>query len=81
MLHQRANRGEIALLRLMAYRFVQVQELADYGFVFHVFGYGTETVILGYGGKIVLAVVLPQGLVVPHDAFLHIAAVQPGLVH
>ncbi|GFI06880.1 hypothetical protein IMSAGC006_01628 [Muribaculaceae bacterium] len=40
-----------------------------------------EAIILGNGGEKVLAVVLSQGLVIPHDAFLHIAAVQSGLVH
>ena len=42
-------------------------------------GDGAEAVILRNGGEIVLAVVLPQRLVVPHDAFSHVAAVQTGL--
>ena len=73
--------GEVALLRLVAYRFVEVEELADYGLVAHVVGYGAEAVILGDARHIVLAVVLPQGLGVPCDAFPHIAAVNSGLVH
>ena len=46
----------------------------------HIFGNCAEAIILGNGGEKVLAVVLSQGLVIPHDAFLHIAAVQSGLV-
>lgn len=79
--HQRADAGEIPLLRSVAYRFVEVEELADYGLVAHMVGYGTETVILGDARHIVLAVVLPQGLGVPCNAFPHIAAVNSGLVH
>mgnify|MGYP007007083689 CR=1 FL=1 len=69
------------LLRSVAYRFVEVEELADYGLVAHMVGYGAEAVILGDARHIVLAVVLPQGLGVPCDAFPHIAAVNAGLVH
>ena len=65
----------------VAYRFVEVEELADYGLVAHMVGYGAEAVILGDARHIVLAVVLPQGLGVPCDAFPHIAAVNAGLVH
>ena len=79
--HQRADAGEIPLLRSVAYRFVEVEELADYGLVAHMVGYGAEAVILGDARHIVLAVVLPQGLGVPCDAFPHIAAVNAGLVH
>ena len=37
-----------------------------------------RSVVLRHGGEIVLAVVLPQCFVVPHDALLHIASVQSG---
>ena len=47
--------------------------------------YGAETVILWDARHVVLAVVLavvlPQGLGVPCDAFPHIAAINSGLVH
>ena len=79
--HQRADAGEVALFRLMAYRLVEVEELADHGLVAHMVGYGAEAVILGNACHVVLAVVLPQGLGVPCDAFPHIAAVNSGLVH
>ena len=65
----------------MAYRLVEVEELADYGLVAHMVGYGAEAVILGDARHVVLAVVLPQGLGVPCDAFPHIAAIDAGLVH
>ena len=65
----------------MAYRLVKVEELADYWLVAHMVGYGAEAVILGDARHVVLAVVLPQGLGVPCDAFPHIAAVNTGLVH
>ena len=65
----------------MAYRLVEVEELADYGLVAHMVGYGAEAVILRDASHVVLAVVLPQGLGVPCDAFPHIAAVYAGLVH
>ena len=65
----------------MAYRLVEVKELADYGLVAHMVGYGAEAVILGDASHVVLAVVLPQGLGVPCDALPHIAAVDAGLVH
>ena len=65
----------------MAYRFVEVEELADCGLVAHMVGYGAEAVILGDARHVVLAVVLPQGLGVPCDAFPHITAVNAGLVH
>jgi len=44
----------------MAYRLVQVKELADYGLIVHMGRYGAKTVILRHGRQIVLAVVLPQ---------------------
>ena len=65
----------------MAYRFVEVEELADNRLVAHMVGYGAEAVILGDARHVVLAVVLPQGLGVPCDALPHIAAVNSGLVH
>ncbi len=65
----------------MAYRLVEVKELADYGLVAHMVGYGAEAVILGDASHVVLAVVLPQGLGVPCDAFSHIAAIDAGMVH
>lgn len=65
----------------MAYRLVEVEELADYGLVAHMVGYGAEAIILRYARHVVLAVVLPQGLGVPCDALPHIAAVDSGLVH
>ncbi len=79
--HQRADAGEISLFGNMAYRLVEVEELADYGLVAHMVGYGAEAVILGDARHVVLAVVLPQGLGVPCDALPHIAAVNAGLVH
>lgn len=72
---------EIALLRTVSYRLVEVQELVHHGTVVHMVGDGAEAVVLRHGGEIVLAVVLPQCFVVPHDALLHIASVQTGLVH
>ena len=57
--HQRADAGEVALLRLVAYRFVEVEELTDYGLITHMVGYGAEAVILGDARHVVLAVVLP----------------------
>ena len=65
----------------MAYQFVEVEELADYGLVAHMVGYGAEAVILRNTCHVVLAVVLPQCLGVPCDALPHIAAVNAGLVH
>ena len=79
--HQRADAGEVTLLWPVAYRFVEVEKLADYGLVAHVVGYGAETVILGNAADIVLAVVLAQGLVVPRDTFLYIPSVQLWLLH
>ena len=81
MFHQRADAGEVALLRLVAYRLVEVEELADYGLVAHMVGYGAEAVILRNTCHIILAIVLPQGFEVPYDALPHIAAVNSGLVH
>lgn len=72
---------EIPLLRSVAYRLIEVEELADYGLVVHMVGYGAEAVILGNTCHVVLAVILPQGLGIPCDAFPHIAAVNAGLVH
>ena len=65
----------------MVYRLVEVQELVYHGTVVHMVGHGAETVILRHGGEIVLPVILPKRLVVPHDTLFHIAAVQTGLVH
>ena len=65
----------------MAYRLVQVKELADYGLIVHMGRYGAKTVILRHGRHIVLAVVLPQGLSIPCNAFLYIASVKTGLVY
>lgn len=79
--HQRANAGEIARHGNMAYRLVEVEELADYGLVAYMVGYGAEAVILRDARHVVLAVVLSQGLGVPCDASPHIAAVNAGLVH
>jgi hypothetical protein len=79
--HQRADAGEIALHGNMAYRLVEVEELADYGLVAHMVGYGAEAVILRDTRHVVLAVVLPQGLGVPCDALPYIAAVNAGLIH
>ena len=81
MTHQRLDRGEDALHRLVVYWFIEVQELVHYRTIIYMVGNRTEAVILRYCGEIVLAIVLPQGLVIPHDAFLHIAAVQSGLVY
>ncbi len=66
---------------MMVYRLIEVKELADYRLIPDVLGYGAEAVILRHGGEIVLALVLPQRLVVPYDTLLHIAAVQTRLVH
>ena len=79
--HQRADAGKVALLRLVVYRLVEVEELADNGLVAHMVGYGAEAVILRDTCHVILAVVLPQGLGVPCDALSHIAAVNAGLVH
>ena len=49
----------------MVYRLIEVKELAYYGAVVQMFGYGTEAVILGNAADVVLAVVLAQGFVVP----------------
>lgn len=65
----------------MAYRLVEVEELADYWLVAHMVGYGAETVILRDARHVVLAVVLSQGLGVPCYALPRIAAVNSGLVH
>ena len=72
---------EIALFRLVVYRFIEVKELADHGMVADVFGYGAEAVILGNAADVVLAVVLAQGFVVPCYAFPYIPSVQLGLLH
>ena len=79
--YQRLDMREVPLFWLVVYRFIEVKELTDHGTVADVFGYGAETVILGYTADVVLAIVLTQGLVVPRDAFLYIASVQTGLVH
>ena len=42
--------------------------------------YGAETVILWYACHIVFAVVLPQGLDIPGDAFLDVPSAQAGLI-
>ena len=81
MFHQRADAGEIALHRNMAYRLVYVEELADHGLIAHMVGYGAEAVILRDARHVVLTIVLLRGLGVPCDAFPHIAAVNAGLVH
>ena len=81
MLYQRADAGEVALHGNMAYRLVEVEELANYWLVAHMVGYDTEAVILRDFRHVVLSVVLPQGLGVPCDAFPHVAAVNAGLVH
>ena len=73
--HQRADAGEVALLRSVAYRLVEVEKLADYGLVAHMVGYGAEAIVLRDARHVVLAVVLPQGFGVPCDALPHIAAV------
>ena len=65
----------------MVYRLIEVKELADYGAVVQMFGYGAEAVILGNAADVVLAIVLAQGFVVPHDAFPYIPSVQFGLLH
>ena len=65
----------------MVYRLVEVKELAYYRLITDVFGYGAETIILGYAANVVLAVVLAQGLVVPCDAFPYIPSVQSRLFH
>ena len=65
----------------MAYRLVQVKELADYGLIVHMGRYGAETVILRHGRHVVLAVVLPQGFGIPCNTLLHTTAVHSGLVH
>lgn len=65
----------------MAYRLIEIKELPDYRLVIYMVGYGTEAVILRYACHVVLSVVLPQGLGVPCDAFLHIASVKTGLVY
>lgn len=72
---------KIALLWLVVYRLIEVQELVHHRTVVYMVGHGTETIILRHGGEIVLTVILPKRLVVPHDTFFHIAAVQTGLVH
>ena len=56
---------------MMSYWFIKVQELVHYGAVVHMVGDGAETVILRDSGKIVLAIILSQRFVVPHDAFLY----------
>ena len=66
---------------MVVYRLIEVKELAYYGAVVQMFGYGAETVILGNAADVVLAIVLAQGLVVPHYAFPYIPSVQFGLLH
>ena len=66
---------------MVVYRFIEVKELADYGAVIQMFGDGAEAVILGNASDVVLARVLAQGLVVPHDAFPYIPSIQFGLLH
>ncbi len=73
--------GETALLRSVSYRLIEIEELSDNGLVAHMVGDGTETVILRHGSHAVFAVVLPQGLGVPCDAFLHTAPVNQRLVN
>ena len=68
-------------MRLVVYRLIEIEELADYRLIIDVFGYGAETVILGYAANVVLAIVLAQGLVVPCDAFPYIPSVQSRLLH
>ena len=79
--HQRADAGKVALLRLVVYRLVEVEELADNGLVAHMSGTVQKPSYFGTPCHVILAVVLPQGLGVPCDALSHIAAVNAGLVH
>lgn len=65
----------------MAHLLVEVEKLADYGLVVHMVGDCAEAIIFRYACYVVLAVVLPQGLSVPCDTFLHIASVKTGLVY
>ena len=72
MFHQRTDRGEISLLWLVVYRLIEVKELADYRAITDVFGYGTESVILGNAADVVLAIILAERFIVPRDTFLYI---------
>jgi len=60
--------------------FVEVEELADYRLVVQMLRYGAESVILRDACHIVFAVVLPQGLDIPRDAFLDVPSAKAGLV-
>ena len=82
-MHSTSERLQVKspLFRNMVYRLVKVEELADYGLVAHMVGYGAEAVTLENACHIILAVVLPQSFGVPCDAFLHIAAVNSWLAH
>ena len=73
MFHQRTDRGEISLLWLVVYRLIEVKELADYRAITDVFGYGTESVILGNAADVVLAIILAERFIVPRDTFLYIS--------
>ena len=51
--------GEIPLLWSVGYRLIKVQKAVNLLLVVQMVGYGAETVILGNGGNVALAIVLP----------------------
>ena len=57
----------------VVYRLIEVKELADYRAIADVFGYGTESVILGNAADVVLAIILTERFIVPRDTLLHIS--------
>ena len=65
----------------MVYRLIEVKELADYRAIADVFGYGTESVILGNAADVVLAIVLAERFIVPGDTLLYISTAQSRLLH
>ena len=65
----------------MVYRLIEVKEFADYRAIADVFGYGTESVILGNAADVVLAIVLAERFIVPGDTLLYISTAQSRLLH
>ena len=61
----------------MVYRLIEVKEFADYRAIADVFGYGTESVILGNAADVVLAIVLAERFIVLGD----ISTAQSRLLH
>ena len=66
---------------LVAYRLVEIEKTVYYSSVVHMFGNGTESVILVDILDELLAVVLTQGFHVPRDALSYLPSIDSRLVN